>query len=214
MTQKPSLRTDHLVYAVPDLGAAIDRLEAEWGVRPRVGGKHPNGTYNALVALGPHTYLEIIAQDPEQADAQGRSFGLDTPPSSPHLVTWAVATDDLDSTMATTREAGYDPGEIMSGGRSRPDGVKLSWRSTRIAQWPPPGDGLVPFIIEWGEGTPHPSTDSPQGCRLLSLRAEHPEPEEIRRMFEALGLEIAVTKGSSPALIVQIETPRGEQAIR
>jgi hypothetical protein len=214
MTPKPSLRTDHLVYAVPNLAAAIDQVEAEWGVRPRLGGKHPNGTHNALLALGAHTYLEIIAQDPEQVDAQDRSFGLDTPPSSPRLVTWAVATDDLDSTMAEARDAGYDPGEVMSGGRSRPDGVRLSWRSTRIVQWPPPGEGLVPFLIEWGEGTPHPSTDSPQGCCLLSLRAEHPEPEEIRRMFEGLGLEIAITKASSPALIALIETPRGEKEIR
>lgn len=116
--------------------------------------------------------------------------------------------------MAMTRKAGYDPGEVMSGGRSRPDGVKLSWRSTRIAQWPPPGDGLVPFIIEWGAGTPHPSTDSPQGCRLLSLRAEHPEPEEIRRMFEAMGLDIKVAGASAPALVALIGTPRGETEIR
>jgi hypothetical protein len=208
------LKIDHLVYAVPNLAAAIDQIEAEWGVRPRIGGKHPNGTHNALLALGPHTYLEIIAQDPEQAGAHGRSFGLDTPPSSPHLVTWAVATDDLDATMAAAKEEEYNPGEIMSGGRSRPDGVKLSWRSTRIGQWPPSGDGVVPFLIEWGAGTPHPSTDSPQGCRLLSLRAEHPQPDEIRRMFDALGLEIGVTEASTPALIAQIETPNGMKEVR
>jgi hypothetical protein len=210
----PLVKTDHLVYAVPDLAAAIDQFEVDWGVRPRIGGKHPNGTHNALLALGAHTYLEIIAQDPEQADAQGRSFGLDTPPFSPHLVTWAVATDDLDATMAAAREKGYNPGEVMSGGRSRPDGVKLSWRSTRIAQWPPLGNGVIPFLIEWGAGTPHPSTDSPQGCHLRSLRAQHPEPEHIRRLFEALGLEIPVAEASAPALVAVIETPRGEKELR
>jgi hypothetical protein len=208
------LRTDHLVYAVPDLAAAVARIEEEWGVRPVIGGKHPNGTHNALLALGPHTYLEIIAQDPEQAGAQGRSFGLDTLPATPFLVTWAVATDDLDITLAAAREEGYDPGEIMSGGRSRPDGVELRWRSTRIQQWPPPGDGLVPFIIEWGAGTPHPAADSPQGCRLVSLRAEHPESEKVAHMLRSLGLEIAVTGAPTPALVASIETPMGQKVIR
>jgi hypothetical protein len=209
-----NIRTDHLVYAVPELAAAIEQIEAGWGVRPRVGGKHPNGTHNALLALGPHTYLEIIAPDPEQQEAQGRSFGLDHSPQSSYLVTWAVATGDLDSTLAAAREAGYDPGEVMSGGRSRPDGVELSWRSTRIAQWPPPGDGVVPFVIEWGAGTPHPASDSPQGCRLVLLRAEHPEPEQIGRMFDALGIGIAVSQASKPALVALVETPRGAQELR
>lgn len=208
------LKTDHLVYAVPDLATALDQFEAEWGVRPRMGGKHPNGTHNALLALGPHTYLEIIAQDPEQPQAQGRSFGLDTPPSTPRLVTWAVASEDLDLMVAAAQADGYNPGEIISGGRSRPDGVKLSWRSTRTPAWPPPGDGVVPFVIEWGEGTPHPSTDSPAGCRLLSLRAEHPQPDEIRRIFQTLGLEIEVAEASTSALIALIETPRGERELR
>jgi hypothetical protein len=214
MTQQPSLRTDHLVYAVPDLAQAMDQIEQEWGVRPTVGGKHPSGTHNALLALGSHTYLEIIAPDPEQPHAQGRSFGLDRPPSSPRLVTWAVATADLDATLAAVRAAGYDPGEVMAGSRRRPDGVQLAWRSTRIAQWPPPGDGVVPFIIEWAAETPHPASDSAPGCRLRSLGAEHPQAAAVQRMLDALGLDISVTPGAAPALIATIDTPKGEIVLR
>lgn len=208
------LQIDHLVYAVAHLGEAVDRLEKEWGVRPQMGGKHPTGTHNALLALGPHTYLEIIAPDPDQPDAQGRSFGLDTTPTQAYLVTWAVATADLDATLSAARAAGYDPGPIMQGGRSRPDGVKLSWRSTRIGQWPPPGDGVVPFIIEWGEGTPHPAADSPSDCRLSSLRAEHPNPAEVKVRLSALALEVDIDQGEKPALIAQIETPNGLRELR
>lgn len=209
MPLSPDLRIDHLVYAVPDLAEAVVRLEQEWGVRPAMGGKHPSGTHNALLALGAHTYLEVIAPDPEQPHAQGHSFGLDKTPSSPKLVTWAVATFDLDATLAQARQDGYDPGETMKGARRRPDGVQLAWRSTRIAAWPPPGDGVVPFLIEWGSDTPHPAGDSPQGCRLLSLRAEHPAAEEVTSMLKALGLDIQVTQGAAPALIATIETPMG-----
>ena len=109
--QTSSITVDHLVYAVPDLAAAVDRIASEWGVHPAIGGKHPSGTHNALLALGPHTYLEIIAPDPEQADARGRSFGLDDPPAQPRLVTWAVATDDLDQTVEQARARGQGSGE-------------------------------------------------------------------------------------------------------
>ena len=210
----PSIRTDHLVYAVPALDAAVERIAAEWGVRPAIGGQHPNGTHNALLALGPHTYLEIIAPDPTQPDPPlGRNFGIDEHPGETRLVTWAATVSDLDATHAAALAQGYDAGAVMEGSRLRPDGVKIAWRSTRLVGWPPPGDGLVPFLIEWGEGTPHPSTDSPQGCTLVSLRAEHPAPPAIRRMLAALGLDVAVTEGVTPALFALIDTPKGRVAL-
>lgn len=205
-----SIRTDHLVYAVPNLDAAVERIAAEWGVRPAIGGQHPNGTHNALLALGPHTYLEIIAPDPAQPNPpRPRSFGIDERPGDTRLVTWAAATSDLDATHAAALAQGYDPGEVMNGSRLRPDGVKIAWRSTRLVGWPPPGDGIVPFLIEWGEGTPHPASDSPTGCTLVSLRAEHPDPASIRPMLAALGLDVSVTQGSAPALFAVIDTPQG-----
>ena len=43
---------------------------------------------------------------------------------------------------------------------------------------PLPGDGLVPFLIDWA--SPSPATTAPDGCELVSLRAEHPDPTRYK----------------------------------
>ena len=215
----PSLKPDHLVYAVPDLAQAMDWAEEPLGVRPAIGGRHPGmGSHNALLSLGEDIYLEIIAPDPEQPDpGRPRPFGLDLL-REPRLRTWAVATSDIEVTVAQARAQGYDPGPIVAGSRETPDGRRLTWRSTNVSYglqgWPPPGDGLVPFLIEWGPDTVHPARTPPQGCQLVSLWGEHPAPEAIRAMLDALGVALEVLPGPEPALIAVIQTPKGRVTLR
>ena len=210
-----ALSPDHLIYAAPDLEVAIDKLTERLGVRPSAGGKHPNGTHNGLLALSNSCYLEIIALDPtqnRQDSEQPLAFGLDRL-QVPRLVTWAVLAPSLEEVASASQAAGYDPGVVIEGGRVRPDGVGLSWRTTKRPEtqegWPPPGDGLVPFLIEWGKGTPHPSSTSAQGVRLLELSLFHPRPAEVQPMLSALHIEILVTAGPSPAMRARLETPLG-----
>jgi hypothetical protein len=70
------------------------------------------------------------------------------------------------------------------------------------------GDGLVPFLIEWGE-TSHPSTTSAKGCQLVTLRAEHPRPETITPLLAAVGERLEVGEGPHPRLVAGITSPRG-----
>src|SRR5690349_12928563 len=89
---------DHLVYAAPDLDAAVNALAQLTGARASPGGPHPGrGTRNALLALGPASYLEIVGPDAAQpAPAEPRWLSVDAV-DAPRLVTWAARVDDLDA---------------------------------------------------------------------------------------------------------------------
>jgi hypothetical protein len=205
-------RVDHLVYASPDLNAGIAKIEALLGVRASAGGQHPGrGTRNALVALGPNTYLEIIGPDPEQPNpAQARPFGIDGL-KAPRLVTWSAKERDLADLSRRAARAGVQLGELAAGSRKRPDGVLLSWNYTN--PWTVVADGIVPFFIDWGT-TPHPAASATQGGTLVALTAEHPDPASVTTALEAVGLNLAVKKGTTPALVATINTPRGRVELR
>jgi hypothetical protein len=202
---------DHLVYAVPDLAAGVAAIAALLGVAPSPGGPHPGlGTRNFLVSLGESCYLEIIGPDPEQPKPERpRPFGLDSLAGG-RLVGWAIHDADLERRVARSRAKGYDPGPILPLSRQSPSGL-IEWRLTLRGE--PGGDGLVPFVIDWGK-TPSPALSSTRGCTLRSLRAEHPDPGAIEAMLDALGAELDVARGARPALVARIATPRGEVELR
>jgi hypothetical protein len=202
---------DHLVYAVPDLAAGVAAIAALLGVTPSPGGPHPGlGTRNFLVSLGESSYLEIIGPDPEQpAPSRPRPFGLDRLTGG-RLVGWAIHDSDLERRVARSKAAGYDPGPILPLSRQSPSGL-IEWRLTLRSE--PGGDGLVPFVIDWGK-TPSPATSATEGCTLRTLRAEHPDPGAISSMLAALGAELDVARGPRPALVARIATPRGDVELR
>jgi Glyoxalase-like domain len=206
------MRTDHVVYGVADLDAAMDELAERLGVRPVPGGRHVGrGTHNALLGLGGGAYLEVIAADPEQAPAPGAMpFALDRL-RLPRLVGWACGTADLDQRVAAARERGHDPGDVQPMSRRRPDGAVLQWRLTRHDA--DPDRLVVPFLIDWGS-SPHPSATAPAGVRLVELRGEHPDAAATREVLAALGVDLPVDEGPEPALVATLDTPRGRVVLR
>jgi len=205
-------QVDHLVFATPDLELGVNTIEKLLGVRATPGGQHPGvGTRNALVALGPTSYLEIIGPDPEQPTPAGpRRFGIDAL-KAPRLITWVAKSSALDALSAKAAGFGVPLGSVIPGSRKRPDGVTLSWRYTDPNTVT--ADRLVPYFIDWGK-SPHPSATAARGATLVALRAEHPDAERVQKMLDVLGLDLRVEKGSAPALIATLDSPRGRVELR
>ncbi len=203
---------DHLVYAARELDAAVVHLEKRLCVRAAPGGKHTGlGTHNALLSLGNGAYLEIIAPDPDEpSPSMPRPFGIDAL-TAPRLVTWAVKAAGIERRVEAARAAGFDPGPVIAMHRDLPGGNRLDWRLTYRQQLA--GNGIVPFLIDW-QPAPHPSETAPGGCTLLSLRAEHPDPDAVLATLNALSVDLAVTPGPAIALVATIETPRGRVELR
>jgi hypothetical protein len=204
------MQIDHLIYAAPDLAVAIADLEDRFGVRAQAGGRHPGlGTHNALLALGPRTYLEIIAPDPEQPEPSGRHPFVIGDLGHGALVSWALTVDDIDQAAATARSQGCDPGEIADGQRIASTGTVLRWRATGSAR----ASGLVPFLISWGD-TEHPARSAPPGLSLESFRIEHPDPASLTPALTALGASVDVIPAAAPALVATLSGPAGPQVLR
>lgn len=203
---------DHLIYAVPDLETGIDEIHQLLGIRPAIGGRHPDyGTRNALLALGPKTYLEIMAPDPEQAKPErGRLFGLDTLDEA-FLATWVLRRESIESVVARAAAAGVNFGPVRSGTRENADGVTLSWKLTD--PYVTLMDGVVPFLIAWGD-TPHPAGSAPAAGELIGLSVEHPDPAAVRTALHAIDVELPVEECSEKHLVATIRTAHGIVELR
>ena len=68
---------------------------------------------------------------------------------APRLATWAVRTTDLNAAVTAARRCGYDPGAVVAMSRRTTAGDLLEWRLTLPDA--PLYDGLVPFLIDWGD---------------------------------------------------------------
>jgi Glyoxalase-like domain len=202
---------DHLLIGARTLEEGIDWLEDRTGVRAERGGAHQGlGTWNALASLGPAQYVEIIAPDPNQGDVETfyvpglRSF------QEPRLATWAARADDVRSLSTSGLPKGLECAPPRTGGRERPDGTRLTWSLA----FPKDGrhgnfDGVLPFLIEWGAGSPHPGQSAPPDLSLLSMTIRHPAKVRLTAALRALGFEGPVRKGASAAIQVELDTPRG-----
>jgi hypothetical protein len=199
---------DHLIYAVPDLERGMDSIERRLGVRPVPGGRHPAfGTHNALLSLGPTTYLEVIAPDSTRDPPdRGRLFGVGEA-TMPSIVTWVLRREAIEQAVSAAAAEGLALGEVQTGSRTRPDGTRVSWRVTD--PYAMPLDGAVPFLIAWGD-TPHPAAGAPCAGVIAGLEIIHPEPARVRAALAALDTLLDVRPGPERGIRARIRTDAGE----
>lgn len=177
------LRIDHAILVVDELDAAINDFTA-LGFTVRYGGVHASGaTHNALIVFQDGTYLELMAPtgrtaQPGTADysflfANGEGFaGI------------CLSSDDLDADVAAIRRRGGHLDNPSEGGRVRPDGVHMHWRSSWIDSEP------LPFIMQ---------DITPRNLRVT---------EEIDQMTHengAMGLVGATIRAGSDALLKRFD---------
>jgi Glyoxalase-like domain len=199
---------DHILLGASDLDSGIAFLEEKSGVRPMAGGSHPGaGTRNALLSLGTERYLEVIAPDPQQNSAPAARYTGLAGLRAPKLIGWAVHTHNIAVVAEKLREEGIAADGPSDGSRQRPDGVLLRWKTLRLEN---DRNGLLPFFIEWGANTTHPSVDAPGGCRLVSFAAVSSNPAELQAMFRRIGVELNVKVGATQQLSARFESPHGE----
>ena len=204
----PPSRIDHLVLACADLAQGAAHLRERLGVEVQPGGRHLlMGTHNALLKLGPRTYLELIAVDPAGSAQRPRWFGLDTPlvrarmAKGPFLLTWVAACGDI--VAAAALDPGF--GEVIAASRGA-----FSWRITVPADGGLNRDGVVPTLIQWN-GEAHPCDGlEDRGCALRELQLRHPQARRIEALLGGLKLEGPLVLREGQARIAAwVDTPRG-----
>ena len=119
---------------------------------------------------------------------------------------WAVHRHDVDEFATVLQGSGVDCVGPKPGSRSRPNGTTLNWKSLTLKD---DGNGVLPFFIEWGSNSPHPSVDAPTGCRLTELNIGSPDPVGLRTLAAKLQLDVEVRKANELTLAATIVGPKG-----
>jgi catechol 2,3-dioxygenase-like lactoylglutathione lyase family enzyme len=138
-----SLALDHIVITVADLETAFADY-TKLGFTVIRGGEHANGiTHNVLVVFADGAYLELIAfKRPDPENRWSRVYER----AGEGFVDYALLPENIDAVVAAAQQRGLDMADPEPGGRHRPDGARLEWKTARS----PRSD--VPFLC--GDVTP------------------------------------------------------------
>ncbi len=205
---------DHIIWAVPDLAGGVELFREMSGVDAAVGGVHPGrGTRNYLAAAGDMKYFEIIAPDPEQmpfdpVERPVQAFANQiSQMESPEVDMFAFSATDLEVIAERGRELGLQVVGPTPGSRMTPDSVLIQWSHVDFLGHD--FGQFVPFALNWLD-SPHPSTTSPAGAILDSVVVEHPRADELRRIYEGLGVPASVVEAEEPRIVVFMHTENGQ----
>jgi len=135
-------KIDHIVIMVDDLAAARQDYTA-LGFTVIDGGSHAaNPTHNLLIIFADSVYLEIIALRP--GAGAPRSARLQKwLQAGPGLVDFALLPPDIEADIIRGRRQGLPIEDAAPGGRLRPDGQQIAWKTANLK-----GAGLPFFCAD------------------------------------------------------------------
>ncbi len=132
---------DHVVIAAASLERAVATYQ-KLGFTVVEGGRHPFGSYNALIAFADGSYIELLGfyeDSPEHPwwDLLHKRGG--------GLIDFCMATDAIQNDLQAFQAQGVASSPLVEGGRARPDGFYVKWINNKVGG---AYQGLIPFIIE------------------------------------------------------------------
>ena len=206
----PKPAVDHVLLATSDLDVASRVLSSRFGLVSIAGGQHPGwGTANWIVPVR-DAYLELVAVVDGRA-AQRSAFGRWVASARAPVLQpmgWAVRPRSLD---AAAERLGLD---VDDGSRTTPSGQVLTWRLAGVEA--AAVEPLLPFFIEWGAETPHPSGSlgaaSNDGVEIARLDLTGRD-DRLRNWLDDEVCPITVRTGPPGVTKVVLSTPGGEVSI-
>lgn len=203
---------DHIIISIDVLERGIDLLEEATGVRAVYGGAHPGrGTHNALLSLGNNQYIELLSRNPGDTSEAVRSSASQLMAHYGQFKTltptgWAMRVTDADAERARLVGKGFNASAVRPGSRAKPDGQMLTWKT--FNPWGI-GDEMLPFAIEWGAGTQHPSVAAPPGCKLTDFAIVSSSPSVLAALFRKAEIPMKIKAGAKDHLELTLDCPRG-----
>jgi hypothetical protein len=209
-TSLPELAVDHVLLATSDLATGSRTLYDRYGLRSVEGGHHRNwGTSNRIVPVA-DAYLELVAVVDEHVAVRS-PFGRWVASARPLLlqpIGWAVRTTSLDA-VAERHEL-----SVNAGSRAAPSGQVLRWKLAGVEN--AVAEPMLPFFIEWGRGTPHPSqalgADSNEAVEIACLELTG-DADRLQNWLGDQVIPMTVDTGPPGVTRVVLSTSRGDVSI-
>jgi hypothetical protein len=188
---------DHIVIGVRNLAeASANYANAGFTVTP--GGEHVGGaTRNALVSFADGSYFELIAfTDPTKRPAEPHRW-FDKIAIGDGLVDFAVLSSDLQAESAEFAERGVAIEGPFDGGRVRPDGQQVAWKTLRADG----GRTPLPFVIDDqtprelrvpdGAAAVHPAGFTGVASLAIAVTELEPTKQAYAQLFGSPGEAVA-----------------------
>jgi len=210
------IRFDHIAIACATLDQGAAYVMDKTGISIPAGGAHDKmGTHNLLMALGPDTFLEVIAINPSAPKpSHKRWFGLDdTAFPVPRLHSWVLNSDDLDADLAAAKSMGIDLGSPTT--QTRGD---MTWRFAVREDGAIPLDGAAPMVMEWPSSqTVHPASRMTDfGAKLKSISLGTSYAKEVNKLLNTLGdgnMPIELHESRNTKLTATLVLDNGREAL-